>query len=151
MAYPAYPGDGRGVRPRRTLTAIARNGVRARYAGARFGPGRGDCPSVTLPRASIAPATWPAGACGPCAGCECLSGGVMTSPAGHLGPEARRARCPTRRPGRARLLHAGGASLIHVQLLRLPTLRYSSPRAGQPKKLMILYTGKCNINIFKNN
>jgi hypothetical protein len=61
--------------------------------------------------------------------------GVMTSPAGWLGPEARRARCPSRRLGRARLLHAGGASLIHVQLLRLPTLQYSSPRAGQPIKV----------------
>ena len=60
-----------------------------------------------------------------------VKGGV-TSPAGLLSPEARGARCLGQRPRRARLLHAGGASLIHVQLLRLPTLQYSSPRAGQP-------------------
>ena len=78
-ALPAYPDS------------TTRTGVRARYAGARFGSGRGDYPSVTHPRASIAPATVPAGACGPCAGCGFLSGEVMTSPAGHEGPEARRA------------------------------------------------------------
>ena len=61
--------------------------------------------------------------------------GVMTSPAGLLSPEARRVGCLAQGPGRARLLHAGGASLIHVQLLRLPTLQYSSPRAGQPNKI----------------
>ena len=63
-----------------------------------------------------------------------VKGGVA-SPAGLLSPEARRVGCLAQGPGRARLLHAGGASLIHVQLLRLPTLQYSSPRAGQPIKV----------------
>ena len=79
---PCIPWGWAWCAPRRTLTALARSGIRARYAGARFGSGRGGCPSVTLPRASIAPATWPAGACGPCARCGFLSKGDVTSPAG---------------------------------------------------------------------
>lgn len=36
---------------------------------------------------------------------------------------------------RASHLRVGGASLIPVQLLRLPTWQYPSPRAGQPIKV----------------
>ncbi len=120
-ALPAHPDS------------TTRTGARARYAGARLGSGRGACPSVTLPRVPTAPATKPAGDCGPRSGCGFLSGGGVTSPAGPGSWAGRLGRHVT--PAGA---GAGTSSarrrckLIHIQLLRLPTLQYSSPRAGQP-------------------
>ena len=50
VLYPGHPGDRRVMRSRRTLAYIRMRDVRARYAGAGLGSGRGDYPSVTLPR-----------------------------------------------------------------------------------------------------
>ena len=48
-------------------------------------------------------------------------------------------------PGRSRHLHVRGASLILVQLLRLSTIQYPSPRPGYPT---FVDEGKITLDLF---
>ena len=147
------PGPlGIGVRagaPRRTY----RMGARARYAGARFEPGGYDSPPGLTPRVPATPARSPRGRNGIPAQGRFLSGRCCPllraeSPRGPAvsrlgagscqGGEVGRLpgdRLPGRREGRA-LPTRWIMSLIHVQVLRLSTWQYPSPRPGQPIKVM---------------